>query len=144
MKSRKLTRVASAVVLVVTLASALTITTAGASGPTLVVTPSTNLHNGEKVKVSGSGFKPGDSVFVVECLAKASGEANCDISHLVSAKIAKSGKLATVSFTVSTGKIGNGSCGTKASNLKNCAVSVGNAAGGDSAVKIVTFKKPAK
>lgn len=92
MKSRKLTRVASAVVLVVTLASALTITTAGASGPTLVVTPSTNLHNGEKVKVSGSGFKPGDSVFVVECLAKASGEANCDISHLVSAKIAKSGK----------------------------------------------------
>jgi hypothetical protein len=42
-----------------------------ASGPKLVVTPSINLHNGEVVKVSGSGFKPGDSVYIVQCLVKA-------------------------------------------------------------------------
>jgi hypothetical protein len=47
-------------------------------------------------------------------------------------------------FTVTEGKIGNGSCGTTKANLKNCAVSVGNAAGGDSAVAPIAFKSPKK
>jgi hypothetical protein len=109
--------------------------------PKLVVTPSTNLHNGETVKVSGSGFKPGDAVYIVQCLVTAKGESNCNILNTVPAKISKTGTLPKSTFKVSTGKIGNGSCGTKTSNFKDCAVSVGNISGGDSAVFRIAFKK---
>ncbi|MGA2123043.1 MAG: neocarzinostatin apoprotein domain-containing protein, partial [Acidimicrobiales bacterium] len=103
--------------------------------------------NGEKVKVSGSGFKPGDTVFIVECIVKAKGESGCTISNLVMVTITKSGDLPSSSFKVATGKIGSNAkqlCGTKASNLKNCAVSAGNETGGDSAVFPIAFKAPAK
>ena len=116
---------------------------AGAASPKLTVTPSTALHNGEKVKVSGSGFKPGDHVYIVECSVKAKGESNCNILNTVPATISKTGKLPLTTFKVTTGKIGNASCGTKTANLKSCAVSAGNAAGGDSAVFPIAFKAPA-
>lgn len=146
MKTAMISRVACAGVLSLALSGVIGATAASASSPKLVVTPSTNLHNGEKVKVSGSGFKPGDSVVIVECLAKATGESNCkvDIADLDTATINKSGDLPATAFKVSTGKIGNGSCGTKTANLKKCAVSVGNTSGGDSAVKIIGFKAPKK
>ena len=49
-----------------------------ATGPKLKVTPSTNLKNNEKIKVSGTGFKAGDTVYVVECLVTAKGAAGCN------------------------------------------------------------------
>ncbi|MGC2168356.1 MAG: neocarzinostatin apoprotein domain-containing protein [Acidimicrobiales bacterium] len=147
MNPTKLARIALCVAaLGLTLSGALGGASAGAAGPKLVVTPSTNLHNGEKVKVSGSGFKPGDTVYIVECLVKAKGESGCTISNLVVVTITKSGDLPRSTFKVASGKIGSGKqmCGTKTSNLKSCAVSAGNESGGDSAVFPIAFKAPAK
>jgi hypothetical protein len=116
-----------------------------AAKPKITVTPSTNLRNKEKVSVAGDGFKPGDTVFIVECLAKAKGEANCAVNGIPTAiTITKTGLLPRQSFVVTEGRVGNGLCGTTKANLKNCAVSVGNAAGGDSAVALIAFKSPKK
>jgi hypothetical protein len=119
---------------------------ASAAGPKIVVTPSTNLRNGEAVSIAGSGFKPGDTVFLVECLRKAKGENGCKVVNGIppSKTITKTGLLPRSTFKVSTGKIGSGTCGTTKANVKDCAVSVGNAAGGDSAVGDITFITPAK
>jgi hypothetical protein len=108
--------------------------------PKLFVKPSINLHNGEKVQVTGTGFKPGDSVYVVECLATAKGAAGCNTLGAIPATISATGRLPKTTFKVITGKIGNGKCGTKASNLKTCAMSAGNITGGDSAVARIAFK----
>jgi hypothetical protein len=119
---------------------------ASAAGPKIVVTPSTNLRNGEQVHISGSGFKPGDTVFLVECLRKAKGETGCKVVNGIPPRktITSTGLLPKTTFRVSTGKIGSGTCGTTKTNVKDCAVSIGNAAGGDSAVGDITFITPAK
>lgn len=119
---------------------------ASAATPKIVVTPSKNLHNGTVVHVSGSGFKPGDTVFLVECLRTAKGEAGCKVATGIppSETITSTGLLPRITFKVSTGKIGTGTCGTTKANLAKCAVSVGNATGGDSAVGDITFVLPAK
>lgn len=108
----------------------------------LKVTPSTGLSNGQKVTVSGSGFTPKDSVYIVECLANASGQNGCQLPNTIPTPITVTaqGILPTTTFTVSTGTIGNGKCGTTAANAAKCAVSAGNATGGDSAQAIIKFK----
>jgi hypothetical protein len=106
----------------------------------LVVTPSTGLTNGESVKVSGSGFTPGDSVYILECLANAKGESGCQVNGIPpSATITSKGILPTTTIIVTTGTIGNGTCGTTAANADACAVSAGNAGGGDTAVADIKF-----
>jgi hypothetical protein len=104
------------------------------------VTPVKNLKNGSKVRVSGTGFKPGDQVYVIECLATSTSEAGCDLKTLHPVKINAKGVLAAFNFKVVTGKIGNGTCGTKTSNLKSCSISVANASKGDSARTRIAFK----
>jgi hypothetical protein len=108
----------------------------------LVVTPSTGLSKGEKVKVSGSGFTPKDSIYIVECLANASGQNGCQLPTSIPTPITITAKgiLPTTTFTVSTGTIGNGKCGTTAANAAACAISAGNATGGDTAQAIIKFK----
>jgi hypothetical protein len=106
----------------------------------LHVAPTTKLKNGSRVKVSGTGFKAGDNVYVVECLATSTSQAGCDLKTLKAVTITGSGVLRAFSFKVVTGKIGNGSCGTKASNLKSCSISVANASKGDSARVRIAFK----
>ena len=115
-----------------------------AATPKLVVTPSTGLTNHKIVTVSGTGFKPKDNVYITECQANAKGEAGCDIFTALPAKISAKGVLAKTKFKLVTGTVGNGKCGTAASNLKKCAVSVGNASGGDSAVFKIVFAAPKK
>ena len=110
------------------------------SGPKLTVTPSKNLKSGETVRVTGTGFKKGDSVFVVECLIGAKGGAQCNELGATPATISSKGLLPLTRFKVTTGSIGTGTCGTKPSNLKKCDVSVGNAQGTDSAVFPIIFK----
>lgn len=107
----------------------------GTSTPKLTVAPSTNLRNGQTVKVSGTGYKPKDTVYIVECLRRAKGSAQCNIPTTmpISVTISSKGTFPPTKFEVITGKIGSGTCGTKASNLNSCDVSVGNASGGDSA-----------
>jgi Neocarzinostatin family len=120
------------------------VTNASAATPKLVVTPSTGLTNHKVVTVSGTGFKPKDQVYITECQANAKGEAGCDIFLATPVKITAAGVLPKTKFKVATGTIGNGKCGTAAANLKKCAVSVGNASGGDSAVFKITFAAPKK
>jgi len=120
------------------------IASASAATPKLVVTPSTGLTNHKTVTVSGTGFKAKDQVYITECQATAKGEAGCDIFLAVPVKITAAGVLPKTKFKVATGTIGNGKCGTSKANLKGCAVSVGNAAGGDSAVAPIAFKSPKK
>ena len=101
---------------------------AASKSPTLTVTPSTGLSNGASVKVSGTGFTPHDSVFILECLANAKGQAGCNIQGFpTSVKISAGGVLPVTVFKVATGRIGTGTCGTTAANASACAISVGNA-----------------
>jgi hypothetical protein len=104
------------------------------------VAPVKNLKNGSKVRVSGTGFKPGDQVYVVECLATSTSQAGCDLKTLHPVKITATGVLPAFNFKVVAGKIGTGSCGTKASNLRSCSISVANASKGDSARTRIAFK----
>jgi hypothetical protein len=104
------------------------------------VAPVAGLKNGSSVRVWGTGFKPHDQVYVVECLATSKSQAGCDLKTLKPVKITATGVLPSFRMKVVAGKIGNGTCGTKASNLKSCAISVANATKGDSAQVRITFK----
>jgi len=104
------------------------------------VAPVKGLKNHSSVRVSGTGFKPRDQVYVVECLTTSRSQAGCDLKTLKPVRITASGVLPAFRFKVVAGKIGTGSCGTKASNLKSCAISVANATKGDSAQVRITFK----
>jgi hypothetical protein len=97
--------------------------------------------------VSGTGFKPKDTVYITECQAKAKGEAQCDIDTATPVKISATGVLKKTKFTIVTGTIGSGKadkCGTNASTLRSCAVSAGNISGKDTAVFDFTFALPKK
>ena len=107
--------------------------------PRLKVVPSTGLRNGRVVTVSGSGFKPGDHVYIVECLTSGSSAAQCNLATTVSKTITAKGLLPVTKFKVVTGKVGTGRCGTKASNLRSCAIDVGNALKKDAATVRLTF-----
>jgi hypothetical protein len=104
------------------------------------VAPIAGLKNGSKVRVWGTGFKPSDQVYVVECLATSKSQAGCDLKTLKPVKITAAGVLPAFNFKVVAGKIGTGTCGTKASNLRSCAISVANATKGDSGQVRITFK----
>jgi hypothetical protein len=104
------------------------------------VAPVKNLKNGSSVRVWGTGFKPHDQVYVVECLATSKSQAGCDLKTLHPVKITATGVLPAFHFKVVAGKIGTGSCGTKASNLRSCAISVANVTKGDSGQVRIAFK----
>jgi len=121
---------------------ALSVTDAGAAAkakPSLTVTPSLGLHNGTTVKVSGKGFKAKDQLYIVECLRVATGQGGCSISVLVPVVVGAAGTFSAVKFKVFTGKVGPGRCGTSAATLKSCAISAGNASGGDTASAPIVF-----
>lgn len=113
--------------------------------PRLYVTPSQNLHNHERVAVRGTGFTPGVTVYIVECLRGAKGADQCDVLHAVPAKITATGLLPKTNFAVATGKVGYGKksrpCGTSSKNLTWCDISAGTATGTETAVKPIAFKK---
>lgn len=112
----------------------------GAKTPKLFVSPAKGLKGGETVKVHGTGFKPKDNVYVVQCLATAKGAGQCNTLAAMPVTINAKGDLPLTKFTVVAGPIGNGSCGTTKKNLKSCEISAGNANGGDSASARVVFK----
>lgn len=112
------------------------------SAPTLSVQPSIKLTNGATVEVTGANFTPNDHVFLVQCLVTATGQGGCDTATATPVTITASGALPRTSFTVRTGAIGAGACGTKSSNLRGCAVSAGNASGDDTAAAPIAFRAP--
>jgi hypothetical protein len=128
-------------------AGALSIADAGAAAkakPALTVTPSIGLHNGTTVKISGKGFKAKDQLYIVECLRVAKGQGGCSTSVLVPVVVGARGTFPVVKFKVFTGKVGTGRCGTSAATLKSCAISAGNASGGDTASAPIIFAAPKK
>lgn len=127
----------------VTLADALPSAVGAAPpAPKLVVTPAAPMRSGETVTVSGHGFKPGESVYIVECLASAKSSLGCDLTTATPATISATGVLPKTKFKVVAGQIGSSSCGVSKATLKNCAISAGNASGGDTAVARITFIVP--
>ena len=109
------------------------------ASPVLKVAPAKALKNGQKIQVSGSGFTPNDSVYIIECLANAKGQADCNTAGAVPASIDAKGKLHATAFAVATGTIGTKMCGTTKANANACDISVGNATGGDSTTKAISF-----
>ncbi len=118
------------------------VSAAGAAGTTLTAKPNTKLVNDQVVKVKGQGFTPNDHVFLIECLATATGESGCDLSTATAVTIAANGKLPATSFMVVTGKIGTGKCGTTKGNIKKCVINAGNVSGGDTGTAPITFAVP--
>jgi hypothetical protein len=95
------------------------------------------LKNGEVVKVTGSGFKAKDVVFLVERLVKAKGQSQCNSAGATPVAISAKGVLPATKFKVASS---NGKYGTTRSNLKSCDISAGNTSGGDSAA-VFTFRR---
>jgi hypothetical protein len=115
------------------------VVTAGAAGAAITVTPSTALVNGQTVVVTGSGFSAGSMVAVVECVAGATTAAGCDIPAApVTATVNADGTLPSTNFAVKTGTIGNGTCGTSATDL-SCAVVIGSLTGALITYSLISF-----
>ena len=114
------------------------------AGPTVTVSPSTNLKNGRSVTVTGSGFKPGDSLFVLECLATATGASGCDVATAKSITANSDGTLPSTPFTVAAGKIGLSACGTTSANAGGCIITVATATGTDAGATPIRFAVAAK
>jgi hypothetical protein len=117
-------------------------TIAFASGPGVAVTPSTNLTNGATVSISGSDFTPADSVYAIECLETATSEAGCDTGTATPITVSSTGALPATSFKVVTGAVGNGTCGTSATNYNGCIIEVANITGTDAGVANIDFVAP--
>ncbi len=109
------------------------------AGPSITVSPSTGLKNGDTVTITGSGFTPGDSLYALECLATATSAAGCNAAGATPITANSDGTLPSTTFKVTTGTIGTGTCGTSASDLSGCVISVSNATAGDAAHAAITF-----
>ena len=138
MKNKKIKLIGSSILISALVSGVILGTTANAA-PVIKITPAKGLKNGQKVTVTGKGFTPKDNVFVLECTNSAKGEADCDITGAVPAKIDAKGNLPKVVFTVSTGNIGTMTCGTSKKDAAACDISVGNITGGDSTTGAIVF-----
>ena len=113
--------------------------------PRLFIAPSGGVRSGQVVKVRGVGFPPHDTVYLPECLVTATNQNGCNVPGIPpSVTIDAKGSFGWTKFKVVSGKIGSGTCGTTKADLKNCAISAGNAAGKDSATLRITFLAPKK
>src|SRR5579862_3939397 len=84
-----------------------------ATAPSLSLNPSSGLHDGESVTVTGSHFAPNKTYYMLQC--SGSTEAECAIGSLVNGSTSASGAF-TTSFTVHTGAIGSGTCNATSTN----------------------------
>ena len=95
--------------------------------------------------VSGTGFKPKDQVYITECQANAKGEAGCDIFLATPVKITRHGRVAQDEVQGRDRHHRQRQVRHRWRRIsKKCAVSVGNASGGDSAVFKIVFAAPKK
>jgi hypothetical protein len=90
-------------------AGVLAMATPALAAPELTVSPSTGLTNGQTITLTGSGYKPGSSVFGLQCSGSTPSREACDTSAVKTITVGADGSF-TESFTVKTGKIGNGTC----------------------------------
>ena len=90
----------------------------------LQVAPRTNLHNGDKVTLSGAGFKPSTTVYVSECTGadptKATQDCQTSAPVLQTYPTDANGAFGPVSFTVATGHLN--ADGSKCDAGKSCII----------------------
>lgn len=100
-----------------------TSTSPAASKPSLTVSPSTGLSSGQTVKVSATGFKPKESLVVIECanVGKNTGPGDCNLPKAKYLKSDSSGSL-TAQLQVTKGPFGSKHIVCKTST--SCLVSV--------------------
>jgi hypothetical protein len=113
-----------------------------ASGPGVAVSPGTNLTNGATVAITGADYTPGLPVYAVECLATSTTEAGCATGTATPITVSSTGTLPSTSFKVVTGTIGNGTCGTSATNYDACVIEVATITGTDVGVTTIDFAAP--
>jgi hypothetical protein len=102
--------------------NALPASAAGSGSPTLKVAPGAKLTNMKAVVVSGTHFTPGDEIILLECQRSASLIIGCDPATATPAKVTSTGHILQTSFTVMTGLVGTGTCGTSKSDAKDCSI----------------------
>jgi hypothetical protein len=106
---------------------ALGVGSAGAKGaPVLMPRPDTKLVGGETIHMQGVNWPADDTSLVAwECDSPAhpSNPAYCDSAGAETVKSNSKGKLAYSAFMVTTGAVGNGSCGTSSAD-KTCYLAV--------------------
>jgi hypothetical protein len=93
MRTRVLARLL--VVGVVTTVAVAALASPAAAAPALQVTPDTDLVDFQPVTVSGSGFSPGITVGMAQCLATATDETGCDLSNAPLATTDETGSFTT-------------------------------------------------
>jgi hypothetical protein len=91
-----------------------------ATGPRAKPVPNKQLTAGQVLTVTGRGFSPYQTMYIVQCNrdVAAYGEEACNISNYVQVTTTRKGLVPETMFTVQTGTIGNGSCGTGARDRK--------------------------
>ena len=98
-------------------------TTAAPRHPVAQARPASGLTQGQSVEVTGSGFTPGLSLVVVQCLARgtSTGSGDCNLAALVGTRADPTGRVA-VHLTVSKGPFGNPP--VLCSSTQRCLVSI--------------------
>jgi hypothetical protein len=90
--------------------------------PSISISPSFGLTNGQQVTISGTGFAPNQTaISALECIWTASSTTGCSTS--LEPLTANAAGQITSTFTVTTGAIGNGTCGTTLADA-NCLISI--------------------
>jgi hypothetical protein len=114
-----------------------------ATGPKGKVVPNLHLKNGETVKVSGAGFPHNVTFFILECnkTVRKMGGIACDEDNVVSANSDAKGRVPATRFTVHTGGIGDGMCGTSQDD-KKCYIVFADSLKSDVASVGILFKVP--
>ena len=115
-----------------------------ATGPRGKVTPNTQLTNGQVVIVTGKHFSAGDNVYIVECNSSVmtTGIDACNTqTDIGGAMITRKGLVPATTYTVLTGTIGNGSCGTSRADRK-CYIAISNTSINQIATVEVFFAVP--
>ena len=122
----------------------------GAAGPALAtgpkgkVTPNTLLANDQVLIVTGKHFSAGENVYIVECNSSVmtTGIDACNTqSDIGGATTTRKGLVPATTYTVLTGVIGNGSCGTSRADRK-CYIAISNSSINQNALVEVFFAVP--
>jgi hypothetical protein len=121
---------------------ALMATSAGALGAAVLkATPNTALTNHQVIVVSGTGLPKKADLYLAECHAGATGPTGCDLTTDVVVTTSAKGVLAKTNFTVVTGAVGNGKCGTDTKNQRGCFIVIGTGTGTAYAAADISFAK---
>jgi hypothetical protein len=108
----------------------------------ITVSPATALTNDASVTVTGSGFTAGDSLYILECPKNTVTIADCDTNDAVTETVGPTGALTPEKFSVLSGWVGSGSCGTSEADLNGCYLTVGTLTNTDQAYSPLVFAAP--